>query len=134
MTSVKEEGFKSSELLQNINDQLSSNEKIRADAIKKVQSRVAFVVKNNQKKTIIWLLDFKEDGKIVKVGELKSNKDKLKKYDAQIILNDLSLKKLIAGNASAQSLFLSGKLKVKGNVAKATSVESVFKSFPKAKL
>lgn len=40
-------------------------------------------------------------------------------------LSDTDFGKLVAGKANAQNLFMSGKLKVKGDVMKATKLEPV---------
>jgi putative sterol carrier protein len=52
------------------------------------------------------------------------------------MLADADFQKLIEGKAQAQRLFMSGKLKVKGDVMKATKVEVVLKNAkpPQAKL
>jgi putative sterol carrier protein len=50
-------------------------------------------------------------------------------------LSDDDFAKLIAGKANAQRLFMSGKLKVKGDVMKATKMEPILKrAQTKAKL
>jgi len=50
-------------------------------------------------------------------------------------LKDDDFAKLIAGKANAQKLFMSGKLKVKGDVMKATRMEPILKKAQmKAKL
>jgi len=52
-------------------------------------------------------------------------------------LSDEDFGKLVSGKANAQRLFMSGKLKVKGDVMKATKLEPVLaaaKKNPKAKL
>lgn len=52
-----------------------------------------------------------------------------------MILSDENFAKLIVQKANAQKLFMSGKLKVKGNVMKATKLEPILKrAQPKAKL
>lgn len=45
-----------------------------------------------------------------------------------MILSDDEFGKLVEGKANAQKLFMTGKLKVKGNVMKATKAEVVLKS------
>lgn len=50
------------------------------------------------------------------------------KRDVQLILADADFQKLVDGKALAQRLFMSGKLKVKGDVMKATKVEVVLKN------
>lgn len=42
-----------------------------------------------------------------------------------LTLNDADFQKLIDGKAKAQQLFMGGKLKIKGNVMKATKLEPV---------
>lgn len=51
-------------------------------------------------------------------------------------LSDEDFGKLVSGKANAQKLFMGGKLKVKGDVMKATKLEPVLKKAqgPKAKL
>lgn len=52
-----------------------------------------------------------------------------------LTLSDSDFASLIAGKANAQRLFMSGKLKVKGDVMKATKMEPILKKAQtKAKL
>ena len=44
-----------------------------------------------------------------------------------LILADDQFAKLVAGKANAQKLYMSGKLKVKGDVMKATKMEPILK-------
>ena len=44
-----------------------------------------------------------------------------------MILSDVDWAKLISGKANAQKLFMSGKLKIKGDVMKATKIEPILK-------
>jgi len=44
-----------------------------------------------------------------------------------LILSDVDFAKLTTGKANAQKLFMSGKLKVKGDMMKATKLEVVLK-------
>ena len=51
------------------------------------------------------------------------------------MLSDKEFGNLVAGKAKAQQLFMSGKLKIKGNMMKATKLEPVLsKAQSKAKL
>jgi len=50
-----------------------------------------------------------------------------KKPGVTLILSDAEFAKLISGKANAQKLFMSGKLKVKGDVMKATKMEPILK-------
>jgi putative sterol carrier protein len=52
-----------------------------------------------------------------------------------LLLSDETFGQLVAGKANAQRLFMSGKLKIKGDVMKATKLEPVLKKAQtKAKL
>lgn len=52
-----------------------------------------------------------------------------------LILSDADFGSLITGKANAQRLFMGGKLKIKGNMMKATKIEPVLKKAQsKAKL
>ena len=52
-----------------------------------------------------------------------------------LLLSDEDFGKLVAGKTQAQRLFMSGKLKVKGDVMKATKMEPILKKAQtKAKL
>lgn len=48
-----------------------------------------------------------------------------KKADVTLSLSEENFGKLVEGKTKAQQLFMSGKLKVKGNVMKATKLEPV---------
>lgn len=48
-----------------------------------------------------------------------------------LILSDVEWAKLISGKANAQKLFMSGKLKIKGDVMKATKIEPILKKVQK---
>lgn len=52
-----------------------------------------------------------------------------------LILDDTDFAKLMSGKANAQNLFMKGKLKIKGDVMKATKMEPILaKAQTKAKL
>lgn len=50
-----------------------------------------------------------------------------KKPVVTLVLNDSEFQKLVSGKANAQKLFMSGKLKVKGDVMKATKLDPILK-------
>lgn len=50
-----------------------------------------------------------------------------KKASVTLSLSDDDFGKLVTGKANAQKLFMSGKLKVKGDVMKATKMEPILK-------
>ena len=56
-------------------------------------------------------------------------------FPVNLILSDDQFSKLISGKENAQKLYMSGKLKVKGDVMKATKMEPILKKAQnKAKL
>jgi putative sterol carrier protein len=50
-----------------------------------------------------------------------------KKAAVTLVLSDKDFGQLVQGKANAQKLFMSGKLKVKGDVMRATKIEPIFK-------
>lgn len=127
MSDVTADGFNASELFKQLQDGLA-DEAIKKKAIGGVKAVIVITLKNKEGKDQSWVLDLKNKGDIAKV-------DKLPKNDVQLLLKDADFVKLANGKANGQKLFMNGKLKVKGNMMKATAIESVFKSVdPRPKL
>lgn len=125
--SLAADGFNASSLFQELNDGLK-DEAIKKKAISAVKAVIVITLKNKEGKDQSWALDLKKDGSISKV-------DSPPKSDVQLLLKDADFVKLASGKANGQKLFMNGKLKVKGNMMKATAIESVFKSLdPRPKL
>merc|ERR1712137_1291926 len=112
---------------------LSASETDRKDALKTGNAIFAFNIENKDGKQEAWHLDLKESGTVGKGAAPEG-----KKADVTLTLPDEEFGKLVQGEANAQKLFMSGKLKIKGNVLKATKLETVLKKAqvqePKAKL
>lgn len=85
-----------------------------------VKAVIVITLKNTTGKTQSWLLELKNRGTVEKVAEVPPN-------DVQLLLTDTDFVKLVTGELSGQQLFMSGKLKVKGNVMKALAIDTVFK-------
>ena len=81
--------------------------------MKKGNAVFAFTLKNSAGETGSWYIDLKEKGEVVK-GEPK-------KADVSLSLSDEDFGKMVAGKTQAQRLFMSGKLKIKGDVMKVSS-------------
>ena len=65
--------------------------------------------------------------------DIRTAKDPL--YIVTLNLSDSDFASLVSGKANAQRLFMGGKLKIKGNIMKATKMEPVLKKAQgKAKL
>ncbi|KAG7835863.1 hypothetical protein KL943_001512 [Ogataea angusta] len=113
---------KSTKSLTKLSEALESNESLRKEALKSLNSLVSFEI--NDKKTgetQYWVLDAKSDGTLKKTDKAADD------AEIKIKIGDLQLRKLIDGKASAQKLFMTGKLKIKGNVMKAANVEKLLK-------
>ncbi|KAK9782542.1 putative SCP2 sterol-binding domain-containing protein [Seiridium cardinale] len=125
--SLKNDKFPSSAAFEAINSALNSSEADKKDAIKQGNAVFAFTLKNKAGETESWHIDLKESGSVGKgLGS---------KPTVTLSLSDEDFGKLVAGQANAQRLFMSGKLKVKGDVMKATKMEPILKKAQtKAKL
>ncbi|ESW96999.1 hypothetical protein KL918_000610 [Ogataea parapolymorpha] len=113
---------KSTKSLTKLSEALESNESLRKEALKSLNSLVSFEI--NDKKTgetQYWVLDAKSEGTLKKTDKVADD------AEIKIKIGDVQLRKLIDGKASAQKLFMTGKLKIKGNVMKAANVEKLLK-------
>ncbi|GAB7344258.1 hypothetical protein MBLNU457_2135t1 [Dothideomycetes sp. NU457] len=127
--SLKNDAYPSSAAFDLIADALK-DESERKDAIKKGGSIFGFTIKNGEGNTESWYIDLKETGTVGKGAAPEG-----KKAAVTLHLSDDDFSKLVSGKANAQKLFMSGKLKVKGDVMKATKMEAVLKKAQtKAKL
>ncbi|KAL2419960.1 hypothetical protein ABEF95_009491 [Exophiala dermatitidis] len=118
--SLKNDAFPSSAAFEAINDALNSSDAERQSAIKQGGAVFAFKLTNDKGQEETWHLDLKESGKVGK-GEAPQGK----KADVTLLLSDDNFGKLVSGKTKAQTLFMTGKLKIKGNVMKATKLEPV---------
>lgn len=109
-----------------------TTEATKKDAIKKGNGVFTFTLKNKEGATESWYIDLKKSGTVGK-GEKPED---AAKSDVTLNMSDEDFGKLVEGKANAQKLFMGGKLKVKGDVMKATKAEVVLKSArkPAAKL
>ncbi|KAI0896508.1 sterol-binding-like protein [Annulohypoxylon nitens] len=125
--SFKNDKFPSSEAFDVINAALSASEADKKDAIKQGNAIFAFTIKNKAGETESWHIDLKEKGAVGNgVGT---------KPTVTLALSDEDFAKLVSGQANAQRLFMSGKLKIKGDVMKATKLQPILaKAQTKAKL
>ncbi|GMM30270.1 hypothetical protein DAMA08_030150 [Martiniozyma asiatica (nom. inval.)] len=123
--------FKSYAALTSLSKILNANESLRKQTHEKLNANVAFVVHSKKEgKEMVWSLRGKEDK--VTLSQEKSLSD-VGNVDITINIDDLNLKKLIGGKQSAQKLFMTGKLKIKGNVMKASFIEKLLKFAGKEK-
>ncbi|KAL4892720.1 SCP2 sterol-binding domain-containing protein [Aspergillus ambiguus] len=128
--SLKNDAFPSSAAFDVINSVLQADAAERKDAVDKAKAVVAFNLKNEQGKEESWYLDLKEKGEVGKGAAPKGGK-----ADVTLTLSDADFASLVSGKANAQRLFMGGKLKIKGNIMKATKMEPIMKKAQgKAKL
>lgn len=104
--------FPSSAAFDAIQASLSASPADRKAAIKTGNGIFGFTLKNSGKEES-WHIDLKETGTVGR-GVAPEGK----KPAVTLVLNDSEFAKLVAGKANAQKLFMSGKLKVKGDVMK----------------
>lgn len=93
----------------------------RVAAIKSGSAIFGFTLKNAGKEES-WHIDLKETGQ---VGRGLAPEGK--KPAVTLVLQDKDFADLVSGKANAQRLFMSGKLKVKGDVMRASRLEPIFK-------
>ncbi|KAK2808886.1 hypothetical protein FQN50_004362 [Emmonsiellopsis sp. PD_5] len=128
--SLANPAFPSSAAFDAINAAINSNPADREDAVKNAKAVFAFALTNDKGETESWYLDLKEKGAVGKGPAPPGGK-----ADVTLNLSDSDFASLVAGKANAQRLFMGGKLKIKGNVMKATKMEPILKKAQgKAKL
>ncbi|KAL9620888.1 MAG: hypothetical protein Q9160_004670 [Pyrenula sp. 1 TL-2023] len=121
--SIADDKFPSSVAFDAINQALQSDEANRTDAIKRAKAIFGFQLKNKEGESEGWFIDLKDKGEVGKGSALGAGR----KTDATLVLSDEDFGKLVTGKANAQNLFMSGKLKIKGNMMLATKLEPVLK-------
>lgn len=104
--------FPSSAAFDAIEASLAASPADRKAAIKSGNGIFAFTLKNAGKEES-WHIDLKETGTVGRGVALEG-----KKATVTLVLNDAEFQKLIEGKANAQKLFMSGKLKIKGDMMK----------------
>ncbi|KAK8211322.1 hypothetical protein M8818_003289 [Zalaria obscura] len=120
--SLKDDSFPSSTAFDAISSSLSSDDAGRKDAIKKGGAVFAFTLKNADGKQESWYVDLKSSGTVGRGTAPEGGE-----AGVTLILSDADFGKLVTGKANAQKLFMSGKLKVRGDVMKATRMEPILK-------
>ncbi|KAG6002958.1 hypothetical protein E4U21_002486 [Claviceps maximensis] len=112
------EKFPSSSAFDAIDSVLSGSDDERKDAIKQANGVFAFTIKNKAGETESWHIDLKESGRVGKG---------LGKPSVTLLLAEEDFGKLVDGSVQAQRLFMSGKLKIKGDIMKATKLDPIMK-------
>lgn len=114
---LAEEGFYGSELFDFMKSVVDDDPELKKKSISKVNAITVITLKNDKNESKSWLLDFKNDGLVTKVD------GKAPKADITLLLKDKDFVKLVNNEANPQRMFMAGKLKLKGNIMKAASIE-----------
>ncbi|GAA5924789.1 hypothetical protein JCM1841_004148 [Sporobolomyces salmonicolor] len=121
MSSLADADTPSSQLFDLISQGLEGmSESEKKDNMKKTNGIFEMRVKNKAGKEGTWTIDLKKEGKVYK-GPAKP------KADVTISLSDDVFQQLADGKINGQKAFMSGKLKVKGNIMLATKLDTVLK-------
>ncbi|KAI9310962.1 SCP2 sterol-binding domain-containing protein [Dichotomocladium elegans] len=128
MSDIVVPGFASSELIASLDkvfEGYSPEEKQKL--LKQVNGIFQFDIKNKDGKVETFIIDVKKEGKVTR--------GKGPKADATLSIKDQDFVDLATGKLNGQKAYMSGKLKVKGQIMLAMKLDSVFKSInPTAKL
>ncbi|KAJ3334560.1 hypothetical protein HDU93_007756, partial [Gonapodya sp. JEL0774] len=117
--------FKSAPLFASISTAFSAlPESERAGQIKKINANFLFNVKSAAGAEKSWFLDMKKSGT---VEEVASGASPATKPDITISIGDDTFVELVDGKTTAQKAFMTGKVKVKGNMMLAMKLDSVLK-------
>lgn len=117
--------YKSKSSLEKLSKALDTNKSLQKETHEKLNADVLFEISSKGAKApVVWILRSKSaDG----VGLQTAAAGERPAADITIRIDDANLKKLINGKQSAQKLFMMGKLKIKGNVMKASYIEKLLK-------
>merc|ERR1711939_694401 len=96
----------------------------KKETLKKVNGIFEMRITNAQGAVEGWIIDMKKKGEVVKV-----EKDSPKiKPDVTINMSDDTFQQLADGKLNCQKAFMTGRLKVKGNIMLATKLDTVLKN------
>ncbi|KND00602.1 uncharacterized protein SPPG_03729 [Spizellomyces punctatus DAOM BR117] len=120
--SVNVPGFKSGPVFEQIRAGIEGlPEAEKKKTLKQVNGVFELVVKNAEGKEQSWTLELKNQGKVT-AGKAEG------KPDIVINVSDDTFQDLASGKLNGQKAFMSGKLKVKGNMMLATRLDTVLKA------
>jgi len=120
MSELKVEGFKSSQIIADLNAVFDGiTDEARKQLIKKTNGifQIEVFLKDSEQ-TAIWTIDMKKDGTVYK-GLAKP------KADVTIILSDDVFTQLAQGTLNGQKAFMTGQLKTRGNLMLATKLDGL---------
>lgn len=109
--------FKSAAIIDVLRDQITE------DVVKRAKAIFVFDVTNNEKQNRKWTLDLKNGKGCIQDGIPPNIKP-----DATLSVSDTDFVRLVYQEVQPQKLFMTGKLKVKGNLAIAMKFEQILRS------
>jgi len=116
-------GFEASALFEQIGTGIVSKSSADRQAmVKKVKGLFQLDIKNTAGQVQSWTIDLKNGDGNVKLGKPDA------KPDIIIALSDKDFVDMAAGKLNGQKAFMTGKLKVKGNMMLATKLDAVLKT------
>jgi len=122
MSDLKVDGFKASQIITDLNSSFdASSDEERKALIKKYNGIFQLQVADAEKNEAVWTIDMKKTGTVYK-GPAKP------KADVTVILSDEVFTNLAEGKLNGQKAFMTGKLKIKGNVMLATKLDGLLSS------
>lgn len=120
--SLGDEAFYGSELFDFMQSVVNDDPSLKKKSLKKVNATCVITLKNKDGDTKSWLLDFKTTGAVSKID------GKPPKSEMHLFMSDKDFVKLVNNEANPQRLFMSGRLKIKGNLMKAAAIEPFLRS------
>ncbi|KAJ1920733.1 hypothetical protein H4219_001132 [Mycoemilia scoparia] len=132
---VSAPGFKAGDLFQSIASTLSTfSEAQRAAQIKKAKAVYLFNIqsKKGSPKTHIWVLDLKKSGAVSHGNTEGEALNGQPKPDISITLADETFVKLFEGKSNPTTEFMSGGIKIKGNMMLGMKLDGILKEFKSA--
>lgn len=122
-TNIQLAAFPSSKVFDVIDQAISNDEALKKKLIRQTGAIIVFNLKSREGKVESWYLDLKKEGSVGKGAKPSAGP-----ADITLNIGESDFGSLVDGKANPQRLFMSGKLKVKGNVMKAASIETVLKA------
>ncbi|OBZ86339.1 Oleate-induced peroxisomal protein POX18 [Choanephora cucurbitarum] len=122
MSSIVAPGFKSFELIDSLDKSFNGySTEEKSKLMKQVNGVFQFNIKNKQGEEQVFTIDVKKEGKAMR-GKSST------KADAILSIKDKDFIDLATGKPNGQKVYMSGKLKIKGNIMLAMKLNIVFQS------
>jgi len=107
-------------------DELRKRLKALPDIAKKTQAVFLWVITKNGKEAAKWTIDLKSGD-----GEIYEGEPKKDKAGVTLTIEDSNMMPLVTGKLNPQQAFMSGKLKIKGNIMLTQKLQTLLKEHSK---